>query len=121
VPAEKLTYLDIRNIFESDIKACDISRFDLFDSNENEKELNKNTSIELLNATNANYASIKINTTAGFRIKIYAFSYVKNLIAPEGLMFDICVCGWEKLLSLKPDPIEIILFKTNDGTKVTLK
>ena len=36
-------------------------------------------------------------------------------------MFDICVCGWERLLSLKPDPIEIILYKTNDGTKVTLK
>ena len=66
-----------------------------------------------MNATLASWSSIRVNTTAGFRIKIFAFSYVKNLIAPEGLMFDICVCGWEELLISRTEPVELILYKNN--------
>ena len=68
-----------------------------------------------MNATIPDFTSIKINTTVGFRLKVYAFSFVKNLIAPEGLMFDICVCGWEKLVSLKQEPVKLILYKNNYG------
>ena len=33
VPTQNQTYPNIRSIFESDIKACDISKFDLFNDN----------------------------------------------------------------------------------------
>jgi hypothetical protein len=99
----------VRNIYSSSIKACDISRFEIFENNSTNKVVWDYNEIMLENKTDPIKTGLKIDTSSGFNTKIFVYSYVKNLIAPDGLMFQICVCGEESLNSLVPDPIELKL------------
>ena len=58
----------IRQIFSSNIQACDITRFDLFQED--------NQSVEMLKKNKTDETSIQILTQESFRSKVHVYSYV---------------------------------------------
>ena len=68
-PEVNFTYFNLRSIYESNILACDVSRFDIFETSEQQPLGSPwaNTSIELWNKTIPSYTSLEVDTTFGFR------------------------------------------------------
>ena len=60
---------EIRQIFSSNIQACGITRFDLFQEEDNQN-------VEMLKKNKTDETSIQILTQEGFRSKVHVYSYV---------------------------------------------
>jgi len=69
---------EVRKLFASSIKACDISRFDLFVYEDGNLVLWNNPSIEIIKENRTDETQIKISTEKGYRTTVYAYSFVKD-------------------------------------------
>ena len=91
-------------MFSSNIKACDISRFDLFQEIDGSIVQWSNQNVEMIKKNETSETQIKISTLEGFRSRVFVYSFVKDKRADTGLELDFTVCGREELLASTNSP-----------------